>query len=51
LWLVDETAEIVEVRSLQGDRYGEGNVYARAGRLESVLNPELMIEVNNIFED
>lgn len=51
LWLVDETAETVEVRSLLGDRYGEGKIFTRGVQLESVLNPELMIMVNNIFED
>jgi Uma2 family endonuclease len=51
LWLVDETAETVEVRSLRGDRYGEGKVFARGVRLESVLNHELIISVNDIFQD
>jgi Uma2 family endonuclease len=51
LWLVDETAETVEVRSLTGNRYGDGRVFARGVRLESVLTPELTIAINNIFED
>jgi Uma2 family endonuclease len=51
LWLVDETAETVEVRSLRGDRYGEGQVFARGVRLESVLNHELRIAVEDVFQD
>src|SRR6266403_2336837 len=51
LWLVDETAETVEVRSLISDRFGEGKIFARGVRLESVLNLDINISVNDIFQD
>ncbi len=51
LWLVDETGESVELRSLAGDRYREGQVFAKGDRLRSLVIPELSIEVTRIFED
>lgn len=51
LWLVDETGERVELRSLTGDRYREGQVFAKGDRLRSLVIPELTIEVTKVFED
>jgi len=51
LWLVDETAETVELRTLTGDRYLEGQVFAKGDRLQSVVIPDLSIEVTKVFED
>jgi Uma2 family endonuclease len=51
LWLVDETAEIVEVRNLLGDRYGEGRIFSRGDQLASNVLPAMTIDVTRIFED
>jgi len=51
LGLVDEFKETVEVRSLRGDRYGEGELFAKGDQLASTMLPEMEIVVNNIFED
>ena len=51
LWLVDETKETLEVRSLRGDRYGEGELFAKGDQLASTVLPEMAIAVSNIFED
>ena len=51
LWLVDETEETVEVRTLRGDRYGEGQVFARGDQLTSIAIQGLMIAVTDIFQD
>jgi len=51
LWLVDETAETVELRTLAGDRYLEGQVFAKGDRLQSIVIADLGIQVTNIFED
>jgi len=51
LWLVDETAETVELRTLAGDRYLEGQVSAKGDRLESIVIADLSIPVTKIFED
>jgi Uma2 family endonuclease len=51
LWLVDETGERVELRTLAGERYLEGQVFARGDRLRSLVIPDLSIEVTKVFED
>lgn len=51
LWLVDEIAESIEVRILRGDRYGDGQVFARGDQLTSVVMQGLMIVVTDIFQD
>jgi Uma2 family endonuclease len=51
LWLVDETEETVELRTLDGARYGEGKTFAKGESLPSVVIPGLTIEVARIFED
>ena len=51
LWLVDEVAETAEVRTLRGNRYGEGKVFASGDQLASTVISGLTIAVKNIFED
>lgn len=51
LWLVDETKEIVEVRTLRGDRYGEGELFAKGDQMMSAVITAMTIAVIKIFED
>lgn len=51
LWLVDETGETVEVRTLAESRYAEGTVMIKGERLKSVVISGLAIDVSKIFED
>jgi len=51
LWLVDETAETVELRTLAGDRYLEGHLFVKGDRLHSLVIPDLSVEVTKVFED
>ena len=51
LWLVDEIKETVEVRNLRGDRYGEGELFAKGDELRSNVIPAMTVAVINIFED
>jgi Uma2 family endonuclease len=51
LWLADETGESIEVRVLRGDRYGDGEVFARGDQLMSKVIQGLMIAVTDVFQD
>ena len=51
LWLVDEIKETVEVRTLRGDRYGEGTLFAKGDQLASTVVPDMAIAVIDIFQD
>ena len=51
LWLVDETEQTVELRTLQGARYDEGRVFEKEDAIESSVITGLTIEVKKIFED
>jgi Uma2 family endonuclease len=51
LWLVDETKETVEARTLRGDRHGEGKLFAKGDQLTSTLITAMTIAVIKIFED
>lgn len=51
LWLVDEVGESIEVRVLRGDRYGEGQVFAKGDQLTSVVIQGLTIAVTDVFQD
>ena len=51
LWLVDEIEETVEVRRLKGDRYDEGQLFAKGDQLTARMIPNLTIDVTKIFED
>lgn len=51
LWLVDEVGERIEVRVLRGDRYGDGQVFARGDQLTSTVIQGLVIAVTDVFQD
>jgi Uma2 family endonuclease len=51
LWLVDETAETIELRELEGERYSEGQLFVKGERLRSQVVSGLSIEVTRVFED
>jgi Uma2 family endonuclease len=51
LWLADEIAETVELRTLAGDRYLEGQVFGKGDRLQSIVIADLSIQVTKVFED
>ena len=46
LWLADEIKETVEVRTLRGDRFGEGELLAKGDQLTSNVVPAMTIAVN-----
>jgi Uma2 family endonuclease len=51
LWLIDEVEETVEVRVIDGERYGVGAVFEKGEELRSVVLPELAFDVTRIFAD
>jgi Uma2 family endonuclease len=51
LWLVDETSGIIEVRTLQGDRYGPSVVFERDDYLKSTVLPGFEVKVGRVFGD
>ena len=51
LWLVDEASGIIEVRVLEGDRYGPSVVHERDDRLRSVVLPGFEMRVGDVFGD
>src|SRR5712671_5219234 len=51
LWLVDQTAETVEVRRLRGDRYREGRLLMKDEPLQSTVISGLAMHLVQIFED
>ena len=51
LWLVDETEETIERRTLAGDRYGEGQVFMKGDALKAAVISGLTIEVTKVFAD
>jgi Uma2 family endonuclease len=51
LWLADDVEETVEVRTLEGDRYGAGRIFNKEEVLTSVVIPCLEISVLAIFVD
>ncbi len=51
LWLIDQTAETVEVRTLEGNRFQEGAVLTKSERLQSVVISGLTIHLIQVFED
>ncbi len=50
LWLVDETAETIEVRNQTGKAFGAGLISKKDGKLSSVVLSNLLLEVRQIFE-
>ncbi len=51
LWLVDEVEENVELRTLADERFAPGRVFAKGELLNSLVLPNITIEVTRIFED
>jgi Uma2 family endonuclease len=51
LWLVDEASGIIELRTLEGDRYAPGIVLERDDYLKSVVLPGFEVKVGSIFGD
>ena len=50
LWLVDETAETIEVRQQTAKTFAEGVVHAKGESFKSSVLPDLSLEVRRIFE-
>ena len=51
LWLIDESAETVEVRRQTGEGFDEGRTFARGERVESSVFPALQLSVEQLFTD
>ena len=51
LWLVDEVEETVEVRTLADNVFAPGKVFTKGELLNSLVLPNITIEVTRIFED
>ena len=51
LWLVDETAQTVEVRRQTGGGFDEGKVFSRVEQIESTVFPALKLSVEQLFTD
>ena len=49
LWLVDESSRIIELRTLDGDRYGPGVVFEQDDHLKSTVLKGLEFRVGNVF--
>lgn len=49
LWLVDESSGIIELRTLEGDRYGPGMVIERDDQLRSTVLNGLEFRVGIVF--
>jgi Uma2 family endonuclease len=49
LWLVDETAETVEVRRQMGDGFDEGQTFERGEKIKSAVFADLQPEVEQLF--
>ena len=51
LWLIDETAETVEVRRQAGGVFDEGRTFGRSEQVESGVFPALRLAVEQLFAD
>jgi Uma2 family endonuclease len=51
LWLVDEASGIIELRTLEDDRYGPSLVLERDDQLRSKVVKGLEFRVGRVFED
>ncbi len=51
LWLIDESAETVEVRRQIGGGFDEGQTFARGERVKSEIFPALQLSVEQLFTD
>jgi len=50
LWLVDEASGIIEMRTLEGDRYGPSIVLEREAQLKSTVMNGLEFRVGSVFD-
>ena len=51
LWLVDEAAGIIELRTLEGNKYAPSVVFERDDYLKSVVLPGFEMKVGSVFGD
>ena len=51
LWLVDETAETVEVRRQTGSGFNEGQIFKRGEEIRSAVFPGLQLPVEKLFAE
>jgi len=51
LWLVDEAAGIIELRSLEGNKYAPSVVFERDAYLKSVVLSGFEVKVSSVFSD
>ncbi|HEV7903884.1 MAG TPA: Uma2 family endonuclease [Pyrinomonadaceae bacterium] len=51
LWLIDEKAETLEVRTNTGDRLGEGLFFKLDEKITSAVFPQLQLRVEQVFTD
>jgi Uma2 family endonuclease len=51
LWLIDETAETVEVRQQVGGGFDEGQMFSRGEQVTSSVFPALRLAVDQLFTD
>jgi Uma2 family endonuclease len=51
LWLVDETAQTVEVRRQTGGGFDECHTFQRGETINSAVFPHLRLDVEQLFED
>jgi hypothetical protein len=48
---VDEVEENVELRTLADERFAPGKVFAKGELLNSIVLPNITIQITRIFED
>jgi Uma2 family endonuclease len=51
LWLIDESAQTVEVRRRVGKRLSKGRTFTRGKGAESAVFPDLVLPVEKLFAD
>ncbi len=51
LWLIDESAQTVEVRRQTGNGFDEGRIYSLGEMIESAVFPTLRLAVGQLFAD
>jgi Uma2 family endonuclease len=51
LWLVDETAQTVEIRQQTGEGFDDGKMFRRGEQIESTVFPALKLSVEQLFTD
>lgn len=51
LWLIDETAETIEVRMNTGSGFGQGQLFKLNERIISAVFPQIQLSVEQVFTD